>query len=121
MKKFFIFFVFFLFSIYFTGQEKQEQNLKMVPVENIYGYWAGVDQTNNIIKIKTEDKILEFKFQKGKIKLLGRDKNIKFSSFKEGDFVKVLYKINEEGVNVATRIIKDPPKPQNTSPSNPGN
>lgn len=121
MRNFLIFISFLLFSFFVFTQEKQQQNLRIAAIENALGTWVGFDKENSTFKIKTEDeKILEFKYVKNRTRLLGKQKNIKIADFKEGDNVRVFYKIEEE-VNVATRIIKDPPKPQNTTSSPSGN
>jgi len=131
MKDLLIFvFLFIAFAIFSQEQsvgtspvekKEQEQNFRALQIEHILGYWAGVDLEKNIIKIKSDDKILEFKYEKNRIKILGRQKNLKLKDFKVGDFVKLFYKKNEEGVNIATRIIKDPKVTEDTTPSTPGN
>lgn len=117
MKNFSVFISILLFSLFLFPQEKQEQNLKIVGIKYAYGFWIGFDKENSTFKIKKEDdQIIELKYVKNMTKLLGKEKRMKIANLKEGDYVKVFYK-EKEGVNVATRIVKDPPKPQNTTSS----
>ncbi len=137
MKKFLFLTLCFFFSFFVFAQEevapveKQEQkeeiqipkgekNVREIKIEVVYGFWVGLDKEKNTFKIKTDDQIMEFKFEKDRIRLFGKQKNLRMKDFKEGDFVKVLYR-KEEGANIAKRIIKDPKKPESTTPSTPGN
>ncbi|MEJ5165454.1 MAG: hypothetical protein WHV67_00320 [Thermoanaerobaculia bacterium] len=127
----FAFFTFILFSFVLCFAQEQapipekragSKELAKIEVGNLLGFFENYDFEKKILKVKGEDgNDYEIKCYSEEVKVLGKQKGLRFKDLKKGDLIRVFYRKNKEGEDIVTRIIKDPPKQKTETSGTPGN